>query len=73
MSYSHGSRKFRLPLCGPYHESLFPRRTRDLQRLMGLWVLDDNHLDHVPGTVPLAEVSNIDIEGANGIPYFGPR
>lgn len=23
---------------------------------MGLWVLDDTHLDHVPGTAPLAEV-----------------
>jgi len=33
---------------------------------MGLWVLEDPYLDHIPGTVPLAEVSNKDIEGPNG-------
>jgi len=33
---------------------------------MGLWVLDDHHLDQVPGTVPLAEVSHKDIEGPSG-------
>jgi len=36
---------------------------------MGLWVLEDEYLDHVPGTVPLAEVSaDKDIEVVpNGI------
>jgi hypothetical protein len=39
---------------------------------MGLWVLQDNHLDHVPGTVPLAEVSNNNIEGPSGISVYHP-
>jgi hypothetical protein len=36
---------------------------------MGLWVLEDEYLDRVPGTVPLAEVSaDKDIEVVpNGI------
>jgi hypothetical protein len=25
---------------------------------MGLWILDDKHLDHVPGTAPLADLHN---------------
>jgi hypothetical protein len=38
---------------------------------MGLWVLEDEYLDHVPGTVPLAEVSiDKDIEVPNGISCY---
>jgi hypothetical protein len=38
---------------------------------MGLWVLEDEYLDHVPGTVPLADVSPAkDIEVPNGISCY---
>jgi hypothetical protein len=33
---------------------------------MGLWVLEDKYLDHVPGTAPLAEISNHVIEKDEG-------
>src|SRR5437762_1761115 len=30
---------------------------------MGLWVLDDKHLEHVPGTAPLADIGRLGQDG----------
>lgn len=32
--------------------------TIDRLKSMGLWILEDSHLDHVPGTAPLADIGS---------------